>query len=199
MNHPFTPSTARHRPHGFTLIELMVTIAVMVILMSVAVPSFVSFRRNSELRGTANSFLAAMSAARAEAMKRGVKVYVVPLADNSTDWTTGWRVYADVDWDGAYTAGTDVLITEEPAIPSSVTVTTDTTTHVTSFTQSSGPYVAFGAAGFPAMRGADTGSPSGAIQFTVAASGESRRVALNLIGRMRVCQASEATCDPTQF
>lgn len=56
---------------GFTLIELMVTLAVVVVLLRVCVPGFVSMQRNSELTSAANGLLASINAARTEAMKIG--------------------------------------------------------------------------------------------------------------------------------
>ena len=178
---------------GFTLIELVVVLAIMAILMAIAAPSFVSFQRNSTLTSTANSFLSAVAAARAEAMKRGLKAYVVPLSGSS--WTNGWRVYADTNWDGNYTAGTDVLVTEEEALSSSISVVTTT---VDGFAHGSDFYVAFNGSGFPTLKSSDTGSPSGAVEFSVT-GGEARRVVLNSVGRMRVCKTSDSTCSASGF
>ena len=56
--------TAAHRRNGgFTLIELMVTIALAAVLMTIAAPSFVQYQRNSELTSLTNSLLAAINAA----------------------------------------------------------------------------------------------------------------------------------------
>ncbi len=89
---------------GFTLIELMVTIAVLVILLTIAVPSFQyiinSMRMNSEI----NVLQGNMNFARSEALKRGQNVYVCPSANSSApvpvcitasplDWSSGWVVY----------------------------------------------------------------------------------------------------------
>lgn len=102
------------REKGFTLIELMVTIAVAAILMMVGVPSFVAFHRNSQLTSAANSFIAALNAARGEAMKRGRQAVVVPRADN--DWATGWTVFVDTD-NNRKLDDSDILITRQMRCP----------------------------------------------------------------------------------
>lgn len=64
---------------GFTLVELMVTIAVLALLLTVAVPSFVSFRQRTALGGAAEQLVSAWTNARFEALRRNqlLKVSVV--------------------------------------------------------------------------------------------------------------------------
>ena len=76
---------------GFTLIELIMVMAIIVVLAVVAIPNFVTFQRNSQLTSTANGLLASINAARGEAMKRNQTAFVVP--NTGTDWTTGWKVF----------------------------------------------------------------------------------------------------------
>ena len=94
---------------GFTLIELMVTLAIASVLMMVAAPSFVGFQRNSEMTSVTNSLLAATSAARAEAMKTGMNALVVANGDGSS-WSAGWTVFVDRDRDNAYSATADTTV-----------------------------------------------------------------------------------------
>lgn len=58
------------RQQGVTLIELMVTIAVLAVLVTLAAPSFAEFRERQALRGAADNFVAAVGLAKEEAVKR---------------------------------------------------------------------------------------------------------------------------------
>ena len=77
--HTHTPSN-----RGFTLIEMMVTIAVMAMLLMIAVPSFRNASLSSQLRSAANDFIASSNLARSEAIKRGSAVTLCVSADGST-------------------------------------------------------------------------------------------------------------------
>jgi type IV fimbrial biogenesis protein FimT len=95
---------------GFTLIELMVTVAIAALLLTVAIPSFRSILQNSRLATQANEFVTATTLARSEASRRSVSVFVTAL-DASTatnEWGPGWRVWVDLDGDGSYDAGEEL-------------------------------------------------------------------------------------------
>lgn len=122
---------------GFTLIELIVVMAIIVVLAVVAVPSFVTFQRNSQLTSSANGLLAAINAARGEAMKRNQTAFVVP--NTGTDWTTGWKVFVSRPGyststgtydptstnttSSTYTDGQDLLVQNVPAQASYLSIT----------------------------------------------------------------------------
>lgn len=61
---------------GFTLIELMVTIAVLAILLVVAIPSFVEFRERAAVRGAGDQLVAFWANAKLEALKRDQPISV---------------------------------------------------------------------------------------------------------------------------
>ena len=60
----------RRRQRGFTLVELMVTVAVAAVLLMIAVPSFRNITLSNRLNTAANDLVNAISVARMEAVKR---------------------------------------------------------------------------------------------------------------------------------
>jgi type IV fimbrial biogenesis protein FimT len=88
---------SRNAAGGFTLIEAMVAITVMVILMAIAVPSFKNASLSSQLRASANDLAASTYLARSEALKRNAEVTLCASSDGETcaasgGWEQGWIV-----------------------------------------------------------------------------------------------------------
>lgn len=71
-----TPSVGSKYVKGFTVIELMVTLAVAAILLAIAIPSFNYLMVSSKLTTTANAYVYALNIARSEAIKRNADVTV---------------------------------------------------------------------------------------------------------------------------
>lgn len=83
------------RSHGFTLIELAITIFVMALLLMVGLPSMNTWLQNQQLRTSAESVQAGLQFARAEALRRNAPVRfqlvdtltaACVLADTGTNW-----------------------------------------------------------------------------------------------------------------
>jgi len=83
--------TRKPSNRGFTMIEMMVSIAVLVILAMIAVPSFREASLSSQLRSAANDFIASANFARSEAIKRGNAVTLCVSADGLSCGTGGWE------------------------------------------------------------------------------------------------------------
>jgi len=87
----------RHQ-QGLTLLELMVTIAIAGILLTIGVPSFDAVVTRNRISANTNDFITAINLARSEAIKRGSEVGVCKSADGASctesgDWDQGWIVY----------------------------------------------------------------------------------------------------------
>lgn len=76
------------RRGGFTLIELMVTLAVAAVLITVGIPGFSAFMANQQTRSASQALFSDLLYARSEAIKRNESVTV---ARNGT-WTDGWEI-----------------------------------------------------------------------------------------------------------
>jgi type IV fimbrial biogenesis protein FimT len=89
------------RTSGFTMIELLMTIAVGSILMVLAVPSFRYVTNANRISAEINGLLGDLQFARAEAMKEGRTVTVcqsttgTSCTGTATDWQGGWIVFSD--------------------------------------------------------------------------------------------------------
>lgn len=84
----------RRQQPGFTLIELMVTLAILVILVLLAVPSFRGLIEKSRLRGAADDVVNLIGVGRAEAIKRQRNVTIAPRGTASA-WCVGANRAAD--------------------------------------------------------------------------------------------------------
>jgi len=87
---------------GFTIVELMVVVAIVAILAAIALPSFNSSMRNSRVTSQTNDFLTAINLARSEAVarSRGVTICAADTAAGTpaacgSDWSQGWVVIVD--------------------------------------------------------------------------------------------------------
>jgi type IV fimbrial biogenesis protein FimT len=87
------------RASGFTILELMIAVAVLAILMGIAVPSFSEMMRQNRLAAQTNDLLTATAVARSEAVKRGSLVTLCPANRNvcsgNSRWSDGWLVITD--------------------------------------------------------------------------------------------------------
>lgn len=83
---------------GFSLIELMVALAILSVLLGFALPAFQSMSLSANLRSNANTLVASAQLARSEAIKRNAVVRLCVSSDGAScgsgDWEQGWIVLA---------------------------------------------------------------------------------------------------------
>lgn len=104
-----TGSTAKPFSRGFTLVELLVVVAILGILIGLATPSMAKFVADWRVNSAINSFSKDFRLARAEAIKRSRPVVIcrakpgvtTPTCDTGTEWDkAGWLVFVDNNFNG---------------------------------------------------------------------------------------------------
>src|SRR5271166_3593547 len=103
-----SPARGPTGARGFTLIELMVSLSVLVILTTLTAASMSSMLNNNFIYATQTEFVASLALARSEAVRRGLPVVVgatAPVAGNA--FGGGWTVWVDSNGNGVFDAHSD--------------------------------------------------------------------------------------------
>lgn len=106
---------------GFSLLEMMVTLAIASVLLTFALPSFRTILSSSQISSTVNEFVFALQTARSEAIKRAGPVALChsqsPLEPGATcdgsSFVDGWIVYADTDGSGTHNVDDELILQVE--------------------------------------------------------------------------------------
>ena len=98
---------------GFTLIELMITTAMLAIVMAIGIPSWSEFIKNDRLTTQINTLVGHLAYARSEAVLRHQPVIICASSNqtscSSNDWADGWIAFVDTDNSSDFSAGEDML------------------------------------------------------------------------------------------
>lgn len=92
MNVGSVAMSGRREARGFTLVELLVTLAVLTIIISLGVPMYGQFTQGAGLTSRTSELVSAINLARSEAVTRRAPIR---LAAVEGDWTLGWEVHDD--------------------------------------------------------------------------------------------------------
>jgi len=144
---------------GFSLVELVVALAVLSIILSLAAPSFSGPMKNARLSARFNDMVGALQLARSEAVKRNAPVAVCARMTDSScggdTWNNGLLVFVDNGTTAnSIETGEQILRIVEPA-------QTGTDVNALGSTSASSPYITrtnirFGPSGTSSWRGGGT-------------------------------------------
>lgn len=100
----------RHKQFGFTLAELMITVAIAGILMAIGMPAMRQFVQNGRITAVNNELVSVFMAARSEAIRQNTATCVCPSTNVNAatpvcaangNWETGWIAFSDFNGDCA--------------------------------------------------------------------------------------------------
>ena len=157
---------------GHTLVEVLFVLAIAAILIGVAMPAMRGMLQKHQLSATVNDFLAAVTLARSEALRRSAQVMLLPAGEG---WSSGWVVAVDRNANLQYDAGDELVYSHAPPA-ADVAI-------AGSFTDNSRPYLAYGAGGQSRTR---TGAAQ-AGTWLFSCGGQRRKIIVNFLGRPRSC------------
>lgn len=178
--------------HGFTLVELLVTLVVLAILLGLAVPSMVQLVATRRANGLTNELVTSINLARSEAIKRNDRVVLCKSPDASAcvitgSWQQGWILFHDVNNNAQLdSAAGEVVLRRHNPDAAGITLTGNTPV---------ANYLSMSASGMPKLI-------SGAFQagtFTICTSpafDESvKQIVLSATGRPRIQNGSLSDCN----
>ncbi len=112
------------KANGFTLVELLVTMSVVAVLVTLAAPSVAGLVQSGNVASAVNTLLGDLRFSRSEAVRRGVPVVICRSsapeatspqcasdpANTGSGWSTGWIIFEDRDSNASFDSGTDKLL-----------------------------------------------------------------------------------------
>lgn len=175
---------------GFSLTELIITLAVASILIAQAVPAFLSMMQDNRIVTQTNDFVTSLNIARSEAVKRGMRITVCKSIDSATcaaggSWEQGWIVFTDSNNDAAVN-NTDVVLQTHRALPANTTLN-GVVGNVTD-------YVSYASSGFSRIVGGGGVQTGTLVMCDMRGFGDkARAIVINATGQVRTAPANDAT------
>ena len=184
---PMDQHRLKKKASGFSLVELVVSLAVAAIVLAIALPDLRAMLRQHELGAIVSDLHGAIELTRAQAMARGGRVLLAPAGPGADDWGRGWVVFVDTDGDLAPGAGDDIIARRGP-VARGVTISSV-------FTAQKAPYyIAYNSSGRSCSASSSVAARWGTLSLFQ--GDRTRRIKINMLGRARVCDPDKdgATC-----
>lgn len=82
----------QHTQSGFTILELMIALAILGVLLTIGVPALTNYLKDSRITNQTNALVASLNYARGEAINLNSDVHITML---NSDWSGGWEIWSD--------------------------------------------------------------------------------------------------------
>lgn len=109
----FFSNTTANKTSGFTLLELLVVVAIAAIVLAIATPGYTSFMDREKVAALSSEFESSLAVVRSAAIKSGVPVLLCASSDGqncSGQWSQGWLAFRDNNRDGAIDAADSIVL-----------------------------------------------------------------------------------------
>jgi type IV fimbrial biogenesis protein FimT len=165
----------------------MVVLTIISIVMVLGIPSLRAMIQRHQLGTAATDLLSAVHLARAEAIRRGVRVDLIP-AENGISWSRGWVILIDENRNQRSDPGEEIIFSRG-AFASELAISA-------SFSDSARQYLAYNGQGRSRTNASSQAPQLGS--WTLSLGAESRKVVINFVGRPRICdpklKSGPSTC-----
>ena len=160
---------------AMTLIELLLSIAFISLLAALALPDFHDLSDRFKVEAAVSEFHSAILLTRSEAIRRGLRVDLVPSAAH--DWNRGWLTL--IESNNNQQADANEMVLHRSAVqPDSLRI-------VASLSDSKKTYLAFAPSGRPRSAASSAVPQFGSFTFTVGS--QQRKIIIGFLGRVRIC------------
>jgi type IV fimbrial biogenesis protein FimT len=127
---PYIACMRERGQKGFTLYELMITLLIVGVVLTIGMPNLTAFSQNSRITTTANDLHAAFQVGRSEAARAKANITIcasdnsmTAAADCQGSWEEGFIVFVDLNGDIARAGANETVLRAHPAVAEGVSLT----------------------------------------------------------------------------